>query len=55
MTSKKNAGYTLDSLTQDVGIPNIMLTDGVVEQVGKDSHFIEQCRQIKTLHKRAEP
>ena len=39
LVSKVQAGEVLDSFAATVGVPNVMVTDGAMEQTGPNSHF----------------
>ena len=41
MTSRKNARKSLVEFTDDVGIPDILITDGAMEFTSKNTDFIK--------------
>ena len=55
MQSKSEAGITLDKLCQDIGIPNVMVTDVSGKQTGKHTNFTRQCNHLEIILKRIEP
>jgi hypothetical protein len=51
MTSCKDAGKSLIEFTDDVGIPERLIMDGVTEFIGRHTEFIKEARQMqKMLH-----
>ena len=44
MTSRKEAAESLIDFTDDIGIPETLVTDGVTEFTGKHTDFIKQAR-----------
>jgi hypothetical protein len=44
MTSRKEAAESLIDFTDDVGIPETLVTDGATEFTGKHTDFIKQAR-----------
>ena len=51
MISCKDAGKSLINFTDDVGIPEHLITDGVTEFTGRNTEFVKeaQCMRIQ-LH-----
>jgi hypothetical protein len=47
MTSWKEAAESIIDFTDDVGIPETLLTDGATEFTGKHTDFIKQARQMQ--------
>jgi hypothetical protein len=51
MTSRKDAGKSLIDFTDDVGIPEWLVTDGATEFTGRHTEFVkEACRMRIMLH-----
>jgi hypothetical protein len=46
MTSRKEAAESLIDFTDDVGIPETLVMDGVTEFTGKHTDFIKQARRM---------
>jgi hypothetical protein len=44
MTSHKEAAESLIDFTDDVGIPEMLMTDGATEFTGRHTDFIKQAR-----------
>jgi hypothetical protein len=44
MTSRKEAAELLIDFTDDIGIPETLVTDGVTEFTGKHTDFFKQAR-----------
>jgi hypothetical protein len=44
MTSHKEAAKSLIDFTDDVGIPEMLMTDGATEFTGRHTDFIKQAR-----------
>ena len=55
LVSKAQAGEALDSFAATVGVPNVMVTDGAMEQTGPNSHFQKSLKRMGVLHKTTEP
>jgi hypothetical protein len=47
MTSQKEAAESLIDFTDDIGIPETLVTDGVTEFTGKHTDFIKQARRMQ--------
>ena len=47
MTSRKDAGKSLIEFTDDVGIPDILVTNGAVEFTGKGTEFVKEVCHIR--------
>jgi hypothetical protein len=46
MTSRKEAAELLIDFTDDVGIPEMLMMDGVTEFTGRHTDFIKQAQQM---------
>ena len=44
MTSRKDAGKSLIDFTDDVGIPEQLITDGAMEFTGWHTEFVKEAR-----------
>ena len=44
MTGRKDAGMSLVDFSDDVGIPEEMITDGAGEFTGKSTEFVKEAR-----------
>jgi hypothetical protein len=49
MTSCKDAGKSLIDFTDDVGIPERLITDGAMEFTGRHTEFIKEARQMQIM------
>ena len=49
MTSRKDARKSLVEFTDDIGIPDILITDGTVEFTGKNTDFVKEARHMHIL------
>ena len=49
MTSRKDAGKSLIEFTDDVGIPERLITDGATEFTGRHTEFIKEARRMRIL------
>jgi predicted GIY-YIG superfamily endonuclease len=49
MTSRKDAGKSLVDFTDDVGIPERLITDGATEFTGKNTEFMKEARRMRIL------
>jgi hypothetical protein len=47
MTSRKDAGKSLVEFTDDVGIPDQLVTDGAMEFTGKNTDFVKEARRMR--------
>ena len=47
MTSRKDAGKSLIDFTDDVGIPEQLVTDGATEFTGRHTEFIKEARRMR--------
>jgi len=47
MTSRKDAGKSLVEFTDDVGIPDRLITDGATEFTGKNTDFVKEARRMR--------
>jgi hypothetical protein len=47
MTSRADAGKSLIDFTDDVGIPEALVTDGAGEFTGKNTEFIKEARRMR--------
>jgi len=47
MTTKAQAGCALQKFVEDIGIPNVIVSDGAREQTGKDTEFMHTCQFYK--------
>jgi hypothetical protein len=54
MTSPKEAAESLIDFTDDVGIPETLVTDGATEFTGKHTDFIKQARRMRIILHTAE-
>jgi hypothetical protein len=51
MTSRKDAGKSLADFTDDVRIPERLITDGATEFTGRHTEFVKEARRMrKMLH-----
>jgi hypothetical protein len=51
MTSRKEAGKSLVYFTDDVGIPERLVTDGATEFTGRHTEFVKEARRIVTYNR----
>ena len=49
MTSRKDAGKSLVDFTDDVGIPEQLITDGATEFTGRHTEFVKEARRMRIL------
>ena len=49
MTSRKDAGKSLTDFTDDVGIPERLITDGVTEFTGQHTEFVKEARRMQII------
>jgi DNA-binding transcriptional regulator PaaX len=49
MKSRKDAGKSLIEFTDDVGIPERLITDGVTEFTGRHTEFIKEARRVHIM------
>jgi hypothetical protein len=49
MTSRKDAGKSLIEFTDDVGIPERLVTDGATEFTGRHTEFVKEARHMRIL------
>ena len=49
MTSRKDAGKSLVDFTDDVGIPEHLITDGATEFTGKHTEFVKKVCRMRIL------
>ena len=49
MTAKSDAGKSLVDFTDDVGIPERVITDGAGEFTGKNTEFVKEARRMRIL------
>ena len=49
MTSRVDAGKSLIKFTDDVGIPNMLITDAATEFTGKNTEFVKGAHCMCTL------
>ena len=49
MTSRKDAGKSLVDFTDDVGIPERLITDGATEFTGRHMEFIKEARRMRIM------
>jgi hypothetical protein len=49
MTSRKDAGKLLIDFTDDVGIPERLITDGAMEFTGRHTKFIKEARRMRIM------
>lgn len=54
MTSKSRVGITLTEITDDVGIPDSLTSNGAPEMVGPKTEFMKEVHRLKVRLKRAE-
>jgi Reverse transcriptase (RNA-dependent DNA polymerase) len=47
MESRKDAGKSLVDFTDDVGVPELLLTDGASEFTGKNTEFVKEARRMR--------
>ena len=55
MISKAEIGQALNILARDVGIPNMMIRDGSLEQKGDNTNFTKALKQLKIESRTTEP
>ena len=53
MTSRKDAGKSLIDFTDDVGIPEWLITDGATEFTGIHTEFVKEARRMRITYHRA--
>ena len=46
MTAQSNAGQSLVDFTDDIGIPERLVTDGAGEFTGKGKQFMKEARRV---------
>jgi hypothetical protein len=49
MTSRQDAGKSLIEFTDDVGIPERLVTDGATEFTGRHTEFIKEARRMRIM------
>jgi hypothetical protein len=49
MTSRKDAGKSLIEFTDDVGIPERLITDGATEFTGRHTEFVTEARRMRIM------
>ena len=49
MVSRADAGKSLVDFTDDVGIPEILITDGAGEFTGKNTEFVKHARRMRMI------
>ena len=49
MVSRKDAGKSLLEFTDDVGIPDRLVTDGATEFTGRHTEFVKEARRMRIL------
>jgi hypothetical protein len=49
MTSRKDAGKSLIEFTDDVGIPERLVTDGATEFTGRHTEFVKEARRMRIM------
>ena len=49
MTSRKDAGKSLIDFTDDVGIPERLVTDGATEFTGRHTEFVKEARRMRIM------
>jgi DNA-binding transcriptional regulator PaaX len=49
MTSRKDAGKSLIEFTDDVGIPERLVTDGATEFTGRHTEFLKEARRMRIM------
>ena len=49
MTSRKDAGKSLVDFTDDVGIPERLITDGATEFTGRHTEFVKEARRMRIM------
>ena len=47
MTSRAEAGRSLVDFTDDVGIPEMLTTDGAGEFTGRNTDFVKEARRMR--------
>ena len=47
MTSRKDAGKSLIDFTDDVRIPERLITDGATEFTGRNTEFIKEAQRMR--------
>ena len=55
LETKAEAGDALRLLTEDIGAPNEMITDGAQEQTGRNSEFNKRCKFVRCSLTTSEP
>jgi len=54
MTARSDAGKSFMEFTDDVGIPETLVTDGAGEFTGRDTEFVKEARRVRTKLRTAE-
>jgi hypothetical protein len=49
MTSRRDAGKSLIDFTDDVGIPERLITDGATEFTGRHTEFVKEARRMRIM------
>jgi DNA-binding transcriptional regulator PaaX len=49
MTSRKDTGKSLIEFTDNVGIPERLITDGATEFTGQHTEFVKEARQMRIM------
>ena len=49
MTSRKDAGKSLIDFTDDVGIPERLITDGATEFTGRHTEFVKEAHRMRII------
>jgi hypothetical protein len=49
MTSRKDAGKSFIKFTDDVGIPERLITDGATEFTGRHTKFVKEARRMRIM------
>jgi hypothetical protein len=49
MTSRKDAGNSLIEFTDDVRIPEQLITDGATEFTGRHTKFVKEARRMRIM------
>ena len=55
LTTKGDIGQSLTDFTDDVGIPDNLMTDGALEAVGPKTEFSQEASRLKIRLRRTEP
>ncbi len=55
MRSKAQAGEALSKVTKDVGVPNIIISDGAKEETGDNTKFVEMMKKCNIDGRTTEP